>query len=1603
MRYVSRIQDLWDAGGPFVFGDRPCGRVTVEKSYELRLADAAGGRNQKSPYRWFQRGVTTEQYETEIPNIKNIDIERDLNSDAATCKVTVMNTKSLLLGEAEEQEGVWGKPGYFTYSRGLSQEAKARWGQSANEWSNVLTPNALLRTYQGYGGHDKTIAEAVEDGDLVLTGVWLVDEVNVGANTDLSISCRDMAKLLIEQQLYPPLMPSRLYPLEYYRWKNETTAIPSGELPAGSDNPVGLTCHYGCDFGGSVSSSTDSVYGYNANILGHYPTDAFDSSPNPDSLEHQTTFWLSNGHSSPSGFEWIEMCCDGQETNKVYIHPWGGSYECYVSVWENGAWVAPEDSEEGGIVPCLDYSGANTAEIPYVTKVGVPWEAWDRQAEHSLPRVYRADKIRLTFTNLTASQWEAPNHYRAGVRKIFPMFDRKEAIARGWLSTYACASFPKVDTDAVGYWQARQNGAVFGFGDARTYPSAASNPTNVHTSWVVAMYGNHDGLGYWTMGMNGQVIAYGSAVHYGDRSTDSEIPGGYTGFAPTPTGLGYWLLRRDGWVFPFGDAADHGSPSYTGSLPTGVDAWAHCIESHPVDSGYWVLWTDGHVDAQGSVTDFGDANRTGFTDTEYVGTLRRTSAGDGYWIVSGGGKIQQFGSAFNYGSATVWPPEDWAQGLVWDFVPNWNTDGGYAFQRANGELDYRGDWEWFGSVADGQAIQRKDGNYKDYCLDEDTEILTGRGWLRYDQLRDGDEAWSLNPETGEAEWTKVDHVYSYHHSGKALRLEGRFIDAIASPNHRWITSVRWDDRYRFVRSEELKTTHDIPLCPDLVKAPEVATVSDDIVELVAWYWTEGSLDGNRVSISQSKVANPIHVDRIDSVLRNLFGDPGALRAGRLWRRDERPNGVVVFRLSSSLVDVFGVPAPNKVPTVEWLSSLTLEQRRRFVHISLLADGHIRNNASVLTQVEEKRIRSFEIACILAGKGVATNNYDGTWSTTIVNRKTCKPITKRRITEGSSRWEEYNGTMWCPVTGNGTWMARRNGRCYFTGNCDIVKDLVLWSGFHLYDPDETSADPVVYGNIESTGAYAKEDLPKDMFDKKPVIDPITQLKEVVGYIVWVDQEGGFRFESPNWWALGNYDYSGVELDLIPVVDEMTQMLSYNVSASDRDARSEIMISTAEPTEDFSDTLTTRIVPQSAAILKGMVRPAQWFNGMFLNKKEQEVMAELISMHIWFAERMGSVTCWANPLIDINDQVRIYERTTGETFVHYVRGVSSTFDAETNSYQMTLTTNWLGGSPFNRRPLFLSCASKPDGTGYWQARNDGSIYAFGDAELFGTDDTHLNWVVSIRSSSTGEGYYTLDLNGGVIARGDAVHYGELNREEEDCVDMAVTPTGAGYWILTKDGEVFPFGDANDHGGVTPTGTLPSGEAVVAHSIESHPTDDGYWILTTDGTVAAAGALSSFGDADRSGFRYTEYVAELRRTVTGDGYWIVSGSGRVQEFGDAVHSGQPPAYPQAEWVDGLVWSFLPNYTGSGYAIQHADGNLDFFGVMSDEGEAYTSGAHQQMDWGIGTQGTVDVSVEPSAHYVIADPVVEFMEGLASPSARKALSTGFGHEDDPPLKAAP
>lgn len=681
------IWDAWNRGGPFIGEVRPIGRVTVQVTADTLFAAWPAGliNASKLPVRWFLDAAASLPV-VEVPNIRTIDIDRSLDADAGTCDIVLSNqwmnqnsgaisapAEGVLAEPDERNPRVLGEPGFFSWNHGATAEARARWKQTETSWANLLVPNALLRTYQGYGGaYPMTLAEAVGAGYLHPTGLWLVDDVQIGTEGEVNLKCRDMGKLLIEQQLYPPLVPASMYPLRYCRWidkvENRQRVVESQTAVAGERTlAFDTSANYAWYSGGGVH--------------GHHPRDAFDG--NMDS------FYLSVGNSGPEepyAVEWVQANC-GEVIDTVWVRPWAGNYTCYVSVMVDGAWV----DGGGGNIPYNEagvgrYNGAYEARIPYVTKVGIPWEA---PISIPLGRSLRAQKVRFTFTNLAHSPW-GPYPYRAGIREL-----------------------------------------------------RASQQTN-------------------------------------------------------------------------------------------------------------------------------ETQRTVENYTEMV---------------------------------------------------------------------------------------RYDGNYKDFA-------------------------------------------------------------------------------------------------------------------------------------------------------------------------------------------------------------------------------------------------------------------------------------------------------------------------------DIIRDLLLWAGFWLASPGPYSGTADVLGNIESTGTFAESCFPDSAFDRKPVIDAITTIKELVGYIFWVDEDGGARFESPNWWQSGNFLTSGVHTDTIPEIDERIQLTAYKASFSDKAARSEIIIANYEPTAGIAGTVVTRLTPATKATLKGIVKPVMWGNMVMVSAKEQQTMAELIAMHLYFRQRLGTVTAWANPLIQINDQVRIFERMTGDTFVHYVRGMQTHYDAESGEYTMTLTTHWLG---------------------------------------------------------------------------------------------------------------------------------------------------------------------------------------------------------------------------------------------------------------------------------------------------------------------------------------
>jgi hypothetical protein len=1310
IRNVPAIWDTWRSGA-YVGATRPSTRVTVEKGWSLQTTGTVVGNWTRGPARWYQRSDRIKQLETEIPNVLSVTSSRSIETDAGTCDIIIQNTVTPEYGQPETPVGQFGDIGHFTWDHGSSQDARARWGHVQNPWNEVLVPNALLRTYVGFGGQDLAIDEAVAQNKLVLYGVWLIDEISVGTEGTVNIKCRDMGKLLVDQQLFPPLVPGALYPLSYQRWKFVTTGIPGGPYPADQ--------HWECQY---WSSSTDVAYGeWNTGATGHRGTDAFDMSfePNtniPGVLAHQRTYWLSEPKGGPNETVWIEFFVNGGDIglmNQIYFHPWKGNLEgrgCHrvmISIFENGYWAAPEAHFGSGAMT----GGVTPEGIPYIhnfvpgtsTVPGGPGDLC------TLPRAYNATLVRLTVTDLKWADdfpygYQDPEYHgggwRGGARKIYAHFDG-HALGAGNLVA-AVDYVRSLGADRRGYWQLRSDGQMFAFGDARTFP--INSPRNVAAGPIVKMVAANNNQGYWYVDLTGRVFSAGSAHWFGDL--DGQQFRDVMSMAVPTNGSGYYLLHSNGRVDAFGSATHYGNSTNPGHVAT-------CITANPAGAGYWVLWTNGVVTAHGGAPHFGNVTTDNFAYGEWNDSLRPTSNGQGYWVLSTLGRMQVRGNAPFFGQATeslgadaaYRTPETWYFGVTWDFILSSQSDKGYAIVSADGKLWPHGEFTDYGSVGVGQARQRFEGNYKDYS-------------------------------------------------------------------------------------------------------------------------------------------------------------------------------------------------------------------------------------------------------------------------------------------------------------------------------DIVKELCLWSGFYLQDeaqpPDKA---PAVYGNIETSGAYSETDLPVDMFDKKPVMEAIKQLKEIVGYSVWIDPEGGFRWESPNWWTLGNFLITGVPFPNMPEVDEAVQLVGHNITFSASAARSRLIIATQDPYPTIPGTnppkgvVITEIVPKTAADLRGLLVPAMWTNGKFLKPEEQKVMADLVDMRMWFSRRRGSVDCVANPLLDINDQVRVIERQTGDVYIHYIRGINFSHDLQSGDFRMSLDTHWLGGSPWGKSSLFHAGASRPSADGYWLVTIGGSeanakagIYSHGQAAALDSKeaDSHLEPIVGLRSTNSGDGYYTIDESGKVLTYGNAHNYGSIyrgmknpndQRPNSDVVDMALTPSGNGYWILQKNGTITALGDAVHQGNATPTGKLVSGADIYAIALESHPTTPGYWVLLTNGTVQAFG-LATHGNANRTGFGDSDYVTRLRRTTSGAGYWIISAAGIVQAFGNATIRTQTYTPPVAgQWFYGLVWDILVAPDGS-YALVRADGELVGYGYPIDRP---ASSPPRQANWALLAPEDYLALTDHTIAFPVSHEVMAFLAGSESPSGNNAVVNNFAAPSPDAIQGVP
>jgi len=345
----------------------------------------------------------------------------------------------------------------------------------------------------------------------------------------------------------------------------------------------------------------------------------------------------------------------------------------------------------------------------------------------------------------------------------------------------------------------------------------------------------------------------------------------------------------------------------------------------------------------------------------------------------------------------------------------------------------------------------KKGTFVNYCVDSATSALTKQGWKDYSEITKDDQILSYDITSGEMKWSKILDLYINEYDGYMHHLTTQGLDALVTPNHKFVSV---ESGIKPV--EDIICNEHIVLIGDHIPDLNPKVYDDAFVRIVGWSVTEGHYS------KKSKNKHSIHISQKRGKKANSIRQD--LKSINIpYREHKQKNGIVLFHCTGEdITRIHSDIAPNRIPSMEFILSLTHEQRIILIETMVAGDGWFRPNKGMsYIQKDKNHIDSFLALCTLSGL---------TTSSTLRGYKT--PPSRRQPTGGISdvytvniyaspkkhckaEWIDfhggkqsaggvrknkpnipthaYKGIIWCPQTEHGTWICKRNGSIYVTGN------------------------------------------------------------------------------------------------------------------------------------------------------------------------------------------------------------------------------------------------------------------------------------------------------------------------------------------------------------------------------------------------------------------------------------------------------------------------------------------------------------------------------------------------------------------------------------------
>jgi len=353
------------------------------------------------------------------------------------------------------------------------------------------------------------------------------------------------------------------------------------------------------------------------------------------------------------------------------------------------------------------------------------------------------------------------------------------------------------------------------------------------------------------------------------------------------------------------------------------------------------------------------------------------------------------------------------------------------------------------------------------CLSEDTEILTRRGWLKHNELKNEDDIMSWNSSKDILEFQQPSNINIKPFSGEMVSLKNKHTDQLLTTNHRVYAKHKRrkniDTEYKVVEAGNMKKSgsYDLPLS-SFHHGEGIGGV--DYAKLLGWIWSDGTFNkDDSIRINQSSVNQPFVLE-IDNLVNNLEIKHSRYERTRTYEYKYKGEQEYIsyewfFKMENKINEKIKKDLVDKKLTLDLIFNMSYEEKMAFLETAHHGDGG--KDRTVIYQKDEEQQELLQLMFHITGRNSTINtkkvaiNWRNKQTTQLQHAKLNKK-------------EYYEGVVWCPTLDNGAFMAKRNGKIFLTGNSGFPKSHNIGKA---YDKKMGNNREVV-GVMQSTDADRK---------------------------------------------------------------------------------------------------------------------------------------------------------------------------------------------------------------------------------------------------------------------------------------------------------------------------------------------------------------------------------------------------------------------------------------------------------------------------------------------------------------------------------------------------